>query len=113
MASDLTAWLTLPHMLMTSTPLRWQSSTTLAGTPSPATKALAPSAQMASTNGVRSHRVAHLAAHVDDEHPVAVAEFDHLGRHPEPGDKGLGALRTDGLDEWRPISPRGSPCRTC
>ncbi len=53
------AWSTLPHMLTTRTPWRVaQSSTTSAGTPSPATKTLAPPSTTCSTWATRSPGIA-------------------------------------------------------
>ena len=43
------AWSTFPHMLITSRPWRWQSSTTSTGTPRPATKTDAPPSTIFST----------------------------------------------------------------
>ena len=48
------AWATLPHMLTTSTPWRWQRSTASAGTPRPATKTDAPPSMTCSTWASRS-----------------------------------------------------------
>ena len=44
-----TAWSTLPHMLTTSTLARWHCSITSVGTPSAATKAVAPPSMMICT----------------------------------------------------------------
>jgi hypothetical protein len=44
-----TAWRTFPHMLTTSTLRWWHSSTTSRGTPSPATKTVAPPSMMSLT----------------------------------------------------------------
>ncbi len=46
----------------------------------------------------RALRVVDLAAHVDDEEPVAMAQVDDLRRYAEPGDERARARRTDGLD---------------
>jgi hypothetical protein len=39
----------------------------------------------------------HLAAHTDDDHVVAVAQFDHFGRHAEAGHEGGGTAFNDQL----------------
>ena len=55
----------------------------------------------------RGDRVAHLAAHVDHDDVVVVAELDDLARHAEGGDEHRHPLRDDVLRRWR-ASRRGA-----
>ena len=75
-----TACSTLPHMLTTTTSWRWQSSTTSVGTPSPATKAVAPPSMTILT--CSAHAARHGREEVDPEGLVGGrAHGGHLRHH--------------------------------
>ena len=52
-------------------------------------------------------RMTHLAAHVDDEHVVAMAQVDDLARYAEPGDEDGRALRDEQLDVAQHVGRQG------